>query len=186
MPSGDGGISKGTEFQRWYRDAAIAGGSGAAVTILVGLTLFLAGNVARILLDALVPTTRFLCASVMTATATVLALMLTLLSLSMNAEVKLKDVVYHRLKQIAFYDMLILVAATFFLVVHCVPVREGKNVPYWWYPFVYYAVLVAAALLAGGLVTVVVMLYAALRDMIHAFHLDGADHLVKQDAGETE
>lgn len=175
---------------RGKRDVAVAGGCGVAAAVLLGLTVFLAGNIsggeARQLLKALMPTTRFFCSAVMTATATVLALMLTLLSLSVSANVQFSDVAYRRLKQIAFYDTLVLVAVTCLLLLHCAPLKDSKEIPAWWFPTIYYTVLVSAAIVAGGMVTVVVMLYSTIRDMIHAVGLTGADHMTDDDETTTE
>jgi hypothetical protein len=70
------------------------------------------GAEARALLNGMLPTTRFLCSGVMTASATTLALMLTLLSLSANTSSKLKQDHYERVRQIALLDAIAFIAAT--------------------------------------------------------------------------
>ena len=166
-------------YSQWKQDAFVALGAGAAAAVIMGLGAFIVGRVsgseARQLLEAILPTSRFLCSAVMTATATILALMLTMLGMSFNADVKIRPVFYQRIKQIAFYDMIALVVAACFLVVHCIPIVKSDDVDFQWYTVVYYCVLVVAAVLGGGIVTIISMLYAAIRDIIHALALDD-DH----------
>lgn len=155
----------------WKRDALVAAGAGGCAAVLVWLGAYSAGAMgqreARSLLEAMMPTTRFLCSAVMAASATILALMLTVLSMTLNAEVNLQKTFYGRIKQIAFHDMLLLIAATCLLVLHCVPVAKTDELPDWWYPSVYYCLLGFSAVLAGAMVTVVCMLYSAITDVIH-------------------
>lgn len=113
----------------------------------------------------------------MGALATILALMLTLLSISMNAEKELRETFYKRIQQIAFYAMLSLIASAVFLVLHCIPVAKADELPDWWMPAVYYSMLSIAAGLAGATAAVVVMLYAAIRDLICIFGLEQDHHL---------
>lgn len=145
------------------------------------------GGEARTLVDAILPTSRFLCSAVMTASATILALMLTMLGMTVKGSADLDAIFFRRVKQVAFYDMLVLTFATCFLLLHCVPVTKSDELPGWWYPTVYYCLLAVAATLGGALVTIVAMLYAAIRDLIHVFGLDDEDHpLRKSDVQTTD
>lgn len=151
-------------------------GVGGGVAVLMGLATFAVGNVgdneARVLLEAMMPTSRFLSSSIMTASATILALMLTVLGMTVKSDVKHEITFYHRIQQIAFYDMLLLITATCFLVLHCIPITKSDELPSWWYPTVYYMLLAIAAILAGAMVSVVAMLYATLRDLIHRLGIE--------------
>lgn len=161
---------------RWKRDALVAGGSGVFAAVVVGLGSYAVGSVgqreARVLLDSMMPTSRFLCSSVMAASATILALMLTVLSMTLNSEVDLKSTFYGRVQQIAFYDMLLLIVATCFLVVHCIPVTESSELPDWWFPTVYYLLLGTSAVMAGAMVAIVCMIYSAVVDVIQWLGLE--------------
>ncbi len=158
------------EYSRWKRDATVAAGAGLGATVLMGLGTFavgrVGGNEARLLLDAMLPTSRFLASSVMTASATILALMLTVLGMTVKTDVKLEKTFFHRIRQIAFYDMLLLITAISFLVLHCIPITKSDKLPDWWYPTVYYSLLAVSAIIGGAMVSVVAMLYATLRDLI--------------------
>lgn len=151
----------------------------AAISFAVG---GLSGYEARLLLEAAMPTTRFLCSAVMTASATTLALMLTLLSISLGSERALRGSHYERIRQIAFVDVVAFVGATVLLVAHIVPVGEAGDIPVGWYDGIYYTAATVAALLGGVLVAVMLLLYAAVRDLITTFGPGDAAPLLAEDA----
>ncbi len=124
------------------------------------------GAEARSLLRGMLPTTRFLCSGVMTASATTLALMLTLLSLSANASSKLKRAHYERIRQIALLDAVAFIAATCVLLFLNIPVEQADNIPASWYTVLYYGFLGASAAIGGLLVVIVLMLYKTVEYMI--------------------
>lgn len=163
-------------YDRWKRDAFVASGAGIAAVLLVFAGAYFVGQAtafeSRQLLDAIMPTSRFLFSGVMTATSTILALMLTLLGMTTGTNQRVAATFYRRIQQIAFYNMLLLVMSVVFLVLHCVPITESDEIPGWWYPAVYYFLLSASAVTAGGMVTVVLALYGAVRDLIHALGLE--------------
>lgn len=164
---------------RWKRDATVAVGAGVAITLCIGLATFLMGYVgnaeSRQLVEAILPTSRLLCSTVLTVTATILALMLTLLSLGANPDVELKDAHYYRIRKIAFYDAVVFGAGMVFFLLHCVPVHESDKIPEWWYPTVYYGILALSAILAGSVVSIIAMLYMALRNLVDVIGLNPSD-----------
>ena len=129
----------------------------------------LSGYEARLLLESAMPTTRFLCSAVMTASATTLALMLTLLSMSLGSERALRSEHYERIRQIALVDVVAFIGATVLLVAHIVPVGDSGGIPVGWYDAIYYGAAILAALLGGVLVAVMLLLYTAVRDLITTF-----------------
>lgn len=148
-------------------------GCGVAV-VLMGLGAFAVGHVgdneARVLLEAMMPTSRFLSCDHDRVGH----------NLSAHADGSRYDpdvgrdevTFYRRIQQIAFYDMLLLTTATCFLVLHCMPITKSDELPAWWYPTVYYSLLAVSAILAGAMVSVVAMLYATLRDLIHRIGIE--------------
>jgi len=154
---------------------AIAGGAIAAIVSAAGSWVVgsVHGSQGLVLLEAMLPTTRFLCSSVMTASATVLALMLTLLGLSTGSSDRFKASHYQRVQQIALIVAIAFVAATVFLLVLNIPLEESDNIAAAWYSTAYYVVLVASSLLGGLLVAAILMLYDAVRDMIQIVGIDG-------------
>lgn len=155
---------------RLRTDLRIALSGGLVAALVMGTIVFVVGTVnsgqARSLLQGTLPTTRFLASSVMTVSSTTLALMLTLLSLSTGLDREIKSSHFERIRQIAFVDVIAFVAATLLLVMIVVPLNESSQIPSGWYVGIYYAVTLVAAALGGILVAVMLLLYAALRDLI--------------------
>lgn len=126
----------------------------------------ISGFEAMALMEASLPTTRFLASAVMTSSATVLALMLTLLSFSSSAEFRLSSLHYSRVKGIALVVCISFVVSTLFLLLLNIPLGETDRVPNYWYDTLYYSVITTAAGLSGVIITVVLMLYLTVRAMI--------------------
>lgn len=149
------------------RFAAI-GGVVAALSMtaaLVSVGLMNSGS-SQFLVEASMPSVRFLASAVMTVSATTLALMLTLLGLSTDIDGDVKKGHFQRVRQIALVDVWAFVAATALLVIVVVPVGSESPIPTGWFTAIYYTVSVASATLGGSLVAVMLLLYAAIRDMI--------------------
>lgn len=160
-------LSFGADSKR----AAIGGGV-AALVALAGMIIVnvSTGSEARFLLEGMLPSIRFLCSAVMTATATVLALMLTLLSITSTQEEQLKSLHYDRVRQIAKADSVTFAAALILLLVVSVPLAEPSEVPDNWYTIVYYVAVLYTAGVGGALITVILMLYNAVTDLIGVMH----------------
>lgn len=157
---------------------ALLGGALAALVAIAGSWAVgqLHGAKGLVLLEAMLPTTRFLCSAVMTATATILALMLTLLGLSTDVSNQIHSAHYERVRQIALIDTVTFAAATLFLLILNIPLEETENLASGWYDTAYYTVLVVSSLLGGMLISVVLMLYDAVRDLIYVLGLNKEDH----------
>ncbi len=139
----------------------------------------ISGYGARVLLEATLLTTRFLCSAVMTSTASILALMLTLLGLSGGMDVTLKPSHYLRVRRIALVDLIAFIVATLFLLLLSVPVSESDQVSSSWFTTVYYVVLGISSVLGGILITTVLMLYDTVKDVIQVVGLEGnPSHMV--------
>ena len=170
---------------------ALAGGAVAAA--VMGALLFVVGHVsawkAEALLDATLPTTRFLCSSVMTVSATILALMLTVIGISRGTDHPIRRDFYHRIQQIALLDVITFVVSTILLLGLVVPFGEELEMPQGWYVTIYYVVTAASALVGGLLIAVVLMLYGAVRDVVMLFWSDDSPVLdteaEAEDAGES-
>ncbi len=155
----------------------VAGGVTLAGMLLVNVS---SGSEARLLLEAMIPSVRFLCSAVMTASGTILALMLTLISFSSSQERRLKEAYYDRVRQIALVDTGTFAAAIILLLLISVPLAEAADIPAAWYTVVYYVTVVYAAALGGALIAVVLMLYRAITDLIGVIHPDKSSDLVKE------
>lgn len=163
---------------------AAIGGVVAAMVALAGMIIVnvSTGSEARFLLEGMLPSIRFLCSAVMTATATVLALMLTLLSITGTQEEQLKPLHYDRVRQIAKADSVTFAAALILLLVVSVPLAEPSEVPDNWYTIVYYVAVLYTAGVGGALITVILMLYNAVTDLIGVMHpAEKSDMLIDTD-----
>ncbi|WP_253159916.1 hypothetical protein [Stieleria tagensis] len=167
-------------FSRLRNDLFTAAVIGAVVAVSVASASFALGNVgdaeARRLLEAIIPTSRLFCSTILTVSATVLALMLTMIGLGHSAKAGLSDAHYHRIIKIALYDAILFGAGAIIFVLHCVPVYESNALPSWWYPAIYYGVLITSSTLAGAAVSIVTLLYLAVKDVIEVVALGNADH----------
>ena len=109
------------------------------------------GSEARHLLEGMLPSIRFLCSAVTTATATVLALMLTMLSVSLAREGKFKPSHYNRVRQIALVDTGTFAAAVILLLFLSIPISQSQDdVPTIFYTVLYYLILGYAAFFGRG------------------------------------
>lgn len=162
---------------------ALVGGVLAALVALAGSVSVgrLSGAEGLVLLESMIPTIRFLCSSVMTASATILALMLTLLGLSHRTRTRMKTSHYRRVKQIALVDTATFVLATILLLSLNIPLQQ-EGIPGTWFNTIYYIVIALSSLLGGCLITVMLMLYGAVRDMIYVVGLGVVEHpIVSED-----
>jgi hypothetical protein len=157
---------------------AILGGIISALVTMSGAYVLghISGYEARELMEAALPGINTLCNTVVLASATILALLLTLLGISSNANSKLKENHYYRIKQIALFDTILFVSAMITFLVFNIPIAKSDNVPGSWFANIYYSTLAASSLLGGMLISVVLMLYSTVSDMIHIIGLGIEDH----------
>jgi hypothetical protein len=162
--------------------AALAGGLAAAGIVLgVGLWVVPADDRQAVqLLSAMMPTLRFFGFAILSASATVLLLMLTLFSVSMGSRQRLRPEYYLRIKHLVAVDSIVLlVGIPFMLMLALTPAFRHTNLVPGWFVAEYVLLLAIVALLGGLLVAVMVMLYQALRNLIHAVGLDDDLELVE-------
>lgn len=150
---------------RW----ALAGGG---LVALFGFALMaVAGGIssfqARSLLDAALPTIRFLASTLVAASTTILALMLALIGITASHETRFKPAFFRRIRQIANLCILLLAGSALLLLFLTVPIDEADGIQRR-YEIVYYLVLVGAAVSTGLLVTVMLMLRYALQGVLDA------------------
>lgn len=148
---------------------ALVGGGIATAMILA--VVYIVGSVsgysALQLLDATLPSVRFLSSTVATGGVTILALMVTLLGLSHSVETELERVHYHRIQQIAYMATVAIAAAILLLVFLSIPVEESDDVVLKYAEWVYYGIIIMTSLLGGIMITLVLMLLTAVRGLLH-------------------
>lgn len=148
---------------------ALIGGGVATAVILAVISIVgsVSGYSALQLLDAALPSVRFLSSTVATGGVTILALMVTLLGLSHSVETELEHVHYHRIQQIAYMATVAVAAAILLLVLLSIPVEESDDVVLKYAEWVYYGIIVLTSLLGGIMITLVLMLLTAVRGLLH-------------------
>ncbi|OZC04426.1 hypothetical protein [Rubricoccus marinus] len=168
----------------YLRSALLGGGIAAAVSLGAGTIVGVTSGVdVRLLLEASMPTVRFLASAVVTASATTLALILTLLGLSANTDLDVDPGFYRRLWRIAQVDVATFVGSIVLLVMLVIPFGEEAGLSSTFYTVAYYTLATASALTSGLLVAVVLGLYNAATDLIETCWLDG-DAILAKDAEE--
>lgn len=169
-----------------YRRAALTGGG--VVALVVGGVSLLVGQVSGFeaprMLEAALPTIRFLTASVMTAAATTLALLLTLLSMGRSSDADLDDSFYDQVRQTARLAVAAFVGASILLTAIVIPFGDQSNISTTVYMVLYYAFTIGTALVTGTLVAVVVTLYRTIDELIEVI-CSGTSRFLSDDEGEA-
>lgn len=166
--------------------SALIGGGITALIVFSGLVLV--GRVspfrATALLEAIVPSTRFLSSATPTGGITMLALMLALLSFTATHEHDFTVAHYERIQQISSFNALLIITSMVLLMVLSVPLDEAETFRQL-YSWIYLGVVTLMALLGGLLTAVVVMLHATIRGLVHALHPDADSPLIySRDRGD--
>lgn len=178
--TGDGGQADGRDLRVVDLHFALAGGAVAAVAMFGGIAVV--GRVTPYegldLLDAVLPTIRFLASSVMAAGATVLALMLTLLGITYTTRWKFRDAHYHRIGQISLLASISIVLAVVVLLFLGLPVGEADGLRLY-HHIVYYGLTASASLLGGLTVAVVLMLHRTIRGLVAIGHSSAKSELIE-------
>ena len=163
---------------------ALVGGVIAAVFIFLGA--FLVGRVgnaeAKLLLEAMFPSLRFLCSAIMAATATILTLLLTLLTFSLSMDMQFKSSHYQRIRQIAWATSVLLIAATLLLLFNIIPTNESVETPAGFYRVLYYGMLSYAAIMGGGMISIILMLFDAVKDLTELADRESAHSILADDS----
>jgi hypothetical protein len=133
---------------------------------------------ARGLIEAVLPSARFLGSTVIGAAVTVLALLLTLIGLSLNTKEQFSSRLYDRAIRITRLAVICIIMGVGVLLAVSVPVAEVPEISRH-YGVLYYGLSVALAIL-GGLVTAMgLMIGATLRGLIGAAHPEGESDLIE-------
>ncbi len=139
---------------------------------------------ARGLIEAVLPTARFLGSTVIGAAVTVLALLLTLIGLSLNAKEQFSARLYDRAVRITRIAVICIVMGVVVLLAVSVPVVEVEEISEH-YATLYYVLSVAMAVLGGLVTTMGLMIGATLRGLIGVAHPEGESDLI-DDLAESE
>lgn len=167
--SREGAIGTLKDFVVRWRWALLGGAFGGALALgsilVVGR---IGGAEGRILIEAVLPSVRFLSSGVLAAAATILALMLTALSVSRSADTRLDRRHYREMEQIGWLTTATLIASVLVLALASVPITETDAVDASLYRYLYMGTMAMVAFLTASFITVIVMLNISLRRLITA------------------
>lgn len=162
---------------------AFGGGAVAAVALL-GMTVGVGGIgefKALRLIEAVMPTARFLASSAVATGATVLALLLTLLGLSLTSEFRFGARLYQRARYITILSAAAIVVGVGVLLGVAVPVAEVEGLD-GFYDLLYYVLVVSVSVLGGIMVTIGFMIAETLFSLIGIGDPEGSSSLLADDA----
>ncbi len=162
-------MSKSFENRTDLRHALIGGGI-AAIVGFGGMALVgtVSSYQAERLVQAALPSVRFLASTLAAAAATIMALMLTMLSFTGGHDGAFKETHYRRLRQISTLCSILIAASVLLLLFLAIPIEESEEVQRRYY-VVYYAISLGAAAATGLLVAIVMMLNYAIRNLVGVF-----------------
>lgn len=129
------------------------------------------------LIEAVLPTARFLGSTVVGAAVTVLALLLTLIALSMNSEHTFSRRLYSRALTITRTAVVCIMMGVGVLLAVSVPIGEVDEIRSH-YAVLYYILSGAMAVLGGLVTSMGLMIGATLRGLIEAAHPEGDSDLI--------
>ena len=170
--------------------ALIGGVVTAAIAIgaqlMVGLVY--ADAQAQAFLNTLIPATRSLASSIVTASATILALMLTIIGITSGDSKRLEPRFYQQVRNIARFDTIALAGSLLLLLLFNFPIEEQQALPATWLDVLYYALLVLVAGITGLFVGTILMLYEAVVDLIIVHNPERESSLVieREDVKQSE
>lgn len=179
-------MSKRSWFARADLGGAIVGGLVSAVAMFGAVIAV--GRVgdfrALRIIEAVLPTTRFLASTAIGAGVTVLALLLTLIGLSLNVDIEFHSRLYRRARVITVLSIVAIVMGSLLLLAVTMPIDEVEDLTAF-YDVLYYILATSTAVLGGVMVTIGLMISATLLGLIELAHPDGSNELMREDELES-
>lgn len=156
-----------------YKKHVIAGLS-ASILIFGGVILIgqIGSYESMKLIEAISPSARFLCSSIMTVSATTLALLLTVLSFGSNMKADFKKQHYHQVRYVALINTIVFIGSTILLLFITLPLGQSEESFRAYYEAIYYIIISSSALLGGLLITAVLLLYDIVNSFISVLNPD--------------
>lgn len=158
---------------------ALIGGAVISVGLLGGVILVgRVGNFQALrLIEATLPTARFLAGSAIGAGITVLALMLTMIGIASSSELTFSDLLFRRIRNINFLAIAVIVVSVSVLVALAIPIEEVDEMSSY-YAFLYYTLAGMVSLLGGLVVATSLMIGGTVKGLAEAARPEGKSYLV--------
>ena len=174
--SGRGGTAKLGSHELW--GALIGGAVAAAVMFIIVIGVGRVGSFEALrLIEASLPTARFLAATVLGSAITVLALLLTLIGLSLSSEFTFSARLYTRSGYVTNLSVVCIVVSAAVLLGLSVPIGEVEGLRTY-YDVFYYVLAFSMAVLGGLVVAMALLIGATLRGLISIGHPQGKSDLL--------
>ena len=158
---------------------ALLGGAVIFIGLLGGVILV--GNVgdfqALRLIEATLPTARFLAAAGVGAGMTVLALMLTLIGITSSSDLTFSERHFRRIRNVNFLAIALIVVSVSVLVVLAIPIEEVEELSSY-YSVLYYTLAAMVSLLGGLVVATSLMIGGTVNGLVEMARPDGDSRLV--------
>ncbi|MEX1038828.1 MAG: hypothetical protein WDZ96_08250 [Acidimicrobiia bacterium] len=166
---------------------ALTGGAVVFVGLLGGVILVgSVGNFQALrLIEATLPTARFLAGSAIGAGITVLALMLTLIGITSTSELTFADLLFRRIRNINFLAIAVIVVSVAVLVALAIPIEEVDELDSY-YAFLYYTLAAMVSLLGGLVVATSLMIGGTVKGMVEAARPEGNSSLVIDESDSSQ
>lgn len=166
---------------------ALIGGAVVSVGLLGGVILV--GNVgdfqALRLIEATLPTARFLAASGVGAGMTVLALMLTLIGITSSSDLTFSEKHFRRIRNVNFLALAVIVASVSVLVVLAIPIEEVDGLSSY-YSILYYTLAAMVSLLGGLVVATSLMIGGTVNGLVELARPEGNSGLVRDESRDSQ
>ncbi len=163
---------------------ALVGGAVVFISLLGGVILV--GNVgdfeALRLIEATLPTARFLAAAGVGAGVTVLALMLTLIGITSSSDVSFSEKLFQRIRNVNFLAIAQIVVSVSVLVVLAIPIAEVDELSSY-YSILYYTLAAMVSLLGGLVVATSLMIGGTVNGLVELARPEGDSGLVRDEKG---
>ena len=179
-------VTRGAYSAHEIRGTLIGGGVSALVLFFIIVGVGTVGSFEALrLIEAALPTARFLAAAVLGSAVTVLALLLTLLGLSLSSDYRFSEALYTRATFLTWLSVACIILGALVLLAVAVPIAEVEGLATYYAAFYY--VLAAALSLLGGLVVAMGLIIGfILRGLIAIGHPEGESDLLREGQEEPE
>lgn len=162
---------------------ALIGGTVVSTGLLGGVILVGSiGNFQALrLIEATLPTARFLAGSAMGAGVTVLALMLTLIGITSSSKLIFSELLFRRIRNINFLAIAVILVSVSLLVGLAIPIEEVEELDSY-YAILYYALAAMVSLLGGLVVATSLMIGGTVIGLVEAARPEGDSYLVADES----
>jgi hypothetical protein len=126
------------------------------------------------LIEATLPTTRFLTSSAIAAGATTLALILTLLSINLTTEIDFSAIHYRRVGYVTSLSIITIVLSTLVLIAVTIPIEEVEELRTY-YDVMYYVLAGTTSLVGASVVAMTLLIAETIRGLIKVAHPHAGD-----------